>query len=78
MWRITPPPAPAGFPDSHLLPPKLSKTDAHFHDMGVEFVETVEGISLAELNDLFERVGRRRAGVCVCGGGGGSAGRGLG
>ena len=29
-----------------------------FHAMGVEFVEVRDGISLSELNDLFEKVGR--------------------
>lgn len=39
-----------------LTPPKLSKSDEHFNSLGLEFVETREGIVLTELNDLFERV----------------------
>lgn len=44
----------------NLTPPKLSKTDEHFSSLGLEFVETREGIVLTELNDLFERVSEQR------------------
>ncbi len=41
----------------HLTPPSLSKSDEHFRSLGLEFVDTKDGIVLPELNDLFERVG---------------------
>lgn len=39
-----------------LKPPSISKPDEAFNDMGLEFVETVEGIAVPELNDLFAKV----------------------
>jgi aralkylamine N-acetyltransferase len=38
-------------------PPEITKSDADFAAMGVEFVEGREGVRVEELNDLFERVG---------------------
>jgi ribosomal protein S18 acetylase RimI-like enzyme len=38
-------------------PPAITKSDAEFAAMGVEFVDTREGVRVQELNDLFERVG---------------------
>jgi len=35
--------------------PRLTKPDSAFHAMGLEFVNTKEGIVLTELNDLFEK-----------------------
>jgi len=43
---------PAGLP----VPP-LSKADADFAALGVEFLDTREGIKVTELNELFEKVG---------------------
>ncbi|KAG1666430.1 hypothetical protein FOA52_015100 [Chlamydomonas sp. UWO 241] len=40
-----------------LSPPLLSKTDEHFRQQGVEFVDTRSGIVVSELNALFEKVG---------------------
>lgn len=41
-----------------LQPPPISRPNDYFVDkLGVEFVETREGILLTELNDLFEKVG---------------------
>ena len=37
--------------------PVISKTDEAFAADGVEFVYGAEGIDLAELNDLFKKVG---------------------
>jgi len=41
----------------NLMPPKLTKTDEHFHQQGIEFVEARQGIVVSELNSLFEKVG---------------------
>lgn len=38
-----------------IPPPRLTKPDSVFHAMGLEFVNTKEGIVLPELNDLFEK-----------------------
>lgn len=40
----------------HLSPPMLSKTDEHFRQQGIEFVESRDGIIVSELNSLFEKV----------------------
>jgi hypothetical protein len=37
-------------------PPIISKPDAEFLALGLEFVETREGIKITELNELFEKV----------------------
>jgi hypothetical protein len=37
-------------------PPIISKPDAEFLSLGLEFVETREGIKITELNELFEKV----------------------
>lgn len=37
-------------------PPQISKSDAEFMALGVEFVEVREGVKLTELNELFEKV----------------------
>jgi len=47
----------AAHDDSDPPPPAVTKSDADFAAMGVEFVEGREGVRVAELNDLFERVG---------------------
>lgn len=39
-----------------LRPPKISKADSEFASLGLEFVETSEGIAVSELNDLFSKV----------------------
>lgn len=39
-----------------LNPPPLSRPDAHFEAMGLEFVDTAESINIAELNEVFEKV----------------------
>ena len=39
-----------------VAPPPLTKPDSTFHDMGLEFVDTKEGVVLTELNELFEKV----------------------
>lgn len=50
-----------------LQPPTLSRLDEEFQKQGLEFVEVKEGISLVELNDLFERVsGLVQVGRVVC------------
>jgi hypothetical protein len=36
--------------------PTISKTDAEFLALGLEFVESGEGIKVTELNELFEKV----------------------
>ena len=54
----------------NLQPPPLSKTDDQFRALGLEFVETREGIVLPELNDLFERVRGRTGRVYWVGMGG--------
>uniref|UniRef100_A0A383W9I4 N-acetyltransferase domain-containing protein n=1 Tax=Tetradesmus obliquus TaxID=3088 RepID=A0A383W9I4_TETOB len=38
-------------------PPIISKPDAEFLALGLEFVETRDGIKITELNELFEKVG---------------------
>eukprot|EP00878_Enallax_costatus_P011205 GHUV01011701.1.p2 GENE.GHUV01011701.1~~GHUV01011701.1.p2 ORF type:complete len:179 (+),score=10.64 GHUV01011701.1:343-879(+) len=38
-------------------PPQISKPDATFMAMGLEFVEEHDGIKITELNELFEKVG---------------------
>lgn len=38
-------------------PPAISKPDEAFASLGLEFVESGEGINIPELNDLFEKVG---------------------
>lgn len=43
--------------ENHVRAPKLSKTDEYFQKLGVEFMDSKEGIVLSELNDLFEKVG---------------------
>ncbi|KAK9812849.1 hypothetical protein WJX72_004691 [[Myrmecia] bisecta] len=40
-----------------LQPPPISKTDEQFASDNVQFVEGYADINLAELNDLFEKVG---------------------
>lgn len=40
-----------------IPPPKVTKTDAAFTKEGLEFVWGQEGLSLTDLNDLFEKVG---------------------
>eukprot|EP00879_Flechtneria_rotunda_P032690 GHRR01035948.1.p1 GENE.GHRR01035948.1~~GHRR01035948.1.p1 ORF type:complete len:215 (+),score=49.19 GHRR01035948.1:128-772(+) len=40
-----------------LMPPQISRSDADFLAMGLEFVETQEGLKITELNELFEKVG---------------------
>jgi hypothetical protein len=42
-----------------LQPPKISKQDDDFLSMGVEFVESSDGIVISQLNDLFEKVRSR-------------------
>lgn len=37
-------------------PPIISKPDAEFLALGLEFVETRDGIKITELNELFEKV----------------------
>jgi hypothetical protein len=39
-----------------MVPPRLSRADAEFAAEGLEFVATRAGISIPELNDLFEKV----------------------
>ena len=39
-----------------IAPPPLTKPDESFHSMGLEFVDTKDGVVLTELNDLFEKV----------------------
>jgi hypothetical protein len=39
-----------------LQPPRISKQDEDFLKIGVEFVESSEGVVIPELNDLFEKV----------------------
>eukprot|EP00879_Flechtneria_rotunda_P031573 GHRR01034505.1.p1 GENE.GHRR01034505.1~~GHRR01034505.1.p1 ORF type:complete len:166 (+),score=38.29 GHRR01034505.1:128-625(+) len=39
-----------------LMPPQISRSDADFLAMGLEFVETQEGLKITELNELFEKV----------------------
>ncbi len=39
-----------------LSSPPLSKPDQAWMDEGLEFVYTREGVSVAELNDLFQKV----------------------
>ena len=53
--RCTPRSAPLLLPQ----PPPISRSDAQFLEEGMEFVWGSEGIRLAELNDLFQRVGWR-------------------
>ncbi len=36
--------------------PQLSKADQAWMDEGLEFVYTREGVSISELNDLFQKV----------------------
>lgn len=43
--------------EGSLQPPVISRTDTYFADKGLEFVLSSDGIDIAELNDLFERVG---------------------
>lgn len=45
------------FGDSLPPPPTISKPDEEFLAMGLEFVESREGIKVTELNELFEKVG---------------------
>eukprot|EP00882_Tetradesmus_deserticola_P008157 GHRQ01008596.1.p1 GENE.GHRQ01008596.1~~GHRQ01008596.1.p1 ORF type:complete len:262 (+),score=88.88 GHRQ01008596.1:305-1090(+) len=40
-----------------LPPPTISKPDAEFLSLGLEFVEARDGIKITELNELFEKVG---------------------
>jgi hypothetical protein len=42
---------------SSLRKPIISKSDEEFLKTGVEFEWSAEGLSIAELNDLFEKVG---------------------
>lgn len=42
-------------------PPPVTKTDEEFAALGVEFCETLEGIKVTELNELFEKVR-----LCAC------------
>lgn len=43
--------------DAALPPvPIISQTDAHFEQLGLEFVRTRDGIKVTELNELFEKV----------------------
>lgn len=37
-------------------PPEISKSDAEFLAMGLEFIDVREGIKITELNELFEKV----------------------
>ncbi|KAK9861453.1 hypothetical protein WJX84_010103 [Apatococcus fuscideae] len=39
------------------ISPTLSKTDQAWMDEGLEFMYTREGVSISELNDLFQKVG---------------------
>lgn len=45
-------------------PPKISKPDDFFTKQGLEFVTVKEGISLVELNDLFEKVSAQWMPAC--------------
>jgi GNAT superfamily N-acetyltransferase len=38
-------------------PPAISKADEEFGALGIEFVATLDGIKVLELNELFEKVG---------------------
>lgn len=42
--------------DARLAPPPITKSDERFLEDGMEFVWGAEGVNLAELNDLFQRV----------------------
>jgi hypothetical protein len=44
------------FPDGLPLPP-VTKSDTDFEALGVEFLDTRDGIKVTELNELFEKVG---------------------
>jgi hypothetical protein len=55
-------------------PPAISKSNEHFEAMGLEFVESLDGIKITDLNELFEKVGAagpgpHRGGRCKCGSG---------
>ena len=39
-----------------LNPPPLSRSDAYFEALGVEFVENADDINISELNEVFEKV----------------------
>lgn len=43
--------------EQHLPPPPISKSDDEFMNGGVEFVWGAESVDIAELNNLFEKVG---------------------
>lgn len=43
--------------DDQPAPPNISRSDTEFAtSIGVEFVETTEGVNISELNELFEKV----------------------
>ncbi len=42
--------------DGHMLPPRISKTDDDFAAENLEFVYGQEGLSISELNEVFEKV----------------------
>jgi hypothetical protein len=42
--------------EGHMLPPRISKTDEDFAAQNLEFVYSQEGLSISELNEVFEKV----------------------
>lgn len=50
--------------DTHEQP-RVSRTDQHYEDNGMQFVWGMEELSIDELNDLFVRVSQQHATLCM-------------